>query len=57
MGKVVVITAISIDGYVAGRDAGPANGLGDGGEALHEWYFAPEPDPYRDAALLCMGFP
>jgi dihydrofolate reductase len=28
---------MSLDGYVAGPDPGPAQGLGAGGEALHEW--------------------
>jgi dihydrofolate reductase len=28
---------MSLDGYVAGPDDGPDNGLGDGGESLHEW--------------------
>src|SRR3712207_6270419 len=27
----------SLDGFVAGPNEGPANGLGDGGERLHEW--------------------
>jgi dihydrofolate reductase len=27
----------SLDGYVAGPNDGPDNGLGDNGEALHEW--------------------
>ena len=31
---------MSLDGYVAGPNDGPANGLGDGGEQLHEWMFA-----------------
>jgi dihydrofolate reductase len=31
--------SISLDGYVAGPNDGPENGLGDGGEALHEWIF------------------
>src|SRR5436305_3462278 len=30
---------ISIDGYVAGPDDGPGQGLGDGGERLHHWVF------------------
>jgi dihydrofolate reductase len=31
--------SMSLDGYVAGPNDGPANGLGDGGEQLHEWMF------------------
>lgn len=39
MGKVKFHTAISLDGFVAGPNDGPENGLGDGGECLHTWYF------------------
>src|SRR5690242_2534209 len=27
----------SVDGFVAGPDDGPGNGLGDGGDVLHDW--------------------
>jgi hypothetical protein len=27
------------DGFVMGPNEGPDNGLGDGGEVLHEWIF------------------
>ncbi len=39
MTQVVVDISVSLDGYVAGPNVGLANGLGDGGEALHEWVF------------------
>lgn len=39
MGKVVFNTAISLDGFVAGPNDGHENGLGDGGERLHDWGF------------------
>jgi dihydrofolate reductase len=29
--------SMSLDGFVAGSNAGPGNGLGDGGHRLHEW--------------------
>src|SRR3954453_15552777 len=29
--------SISLDGFIAGPHAGAGNGLGDGGERLHEW--------------------
>lgn len=32
--------AVSVDGYVNGPNASPENGLGDGGEVLHEWYWS-----------------
>ena len=34
---------MSLDGFVAGPNEGPGNGLGDGGQRLHEWLFAGEP--------------
>jgi len=40
MGKVVFNTSVSLDGFVAGPNDGPDNGLGDGGERLHEWGFS-----------------
>jgi dihydrofolate reductase len=40
MGKVVFNMTMSLDGFVAGPNDGPENGLGDGGEALFEWYFS-----------------
>lgn len=35
--KVIADITMSLDGYVAGPNAGPKNGLGDGGEPLHNW--------------------
>jgi dihydrofolate reductase len=32
--------SMSLDGFIAGPNAGPGNGLGDGGDRLHEWVFA-----------------
>ena len=40
MGKVVLNISMSLDGYVAGPNDSPENGLGDGGEALFAWYFS-----------------
>jgi dihydrofolate reductase len=40
MGRVVFNMTMSLDGYVAGPNDGPENGLGDGGEALFKWYFS-----------------
>jgi len=39
MTKVTAAITISVDGYVAGPNDGPGNGLGDGGERLHYWVF------------------
>ncbi len=38
MGKVVFNMTMSLDGFVAGPNDGPDNGLGDGGMALFDWY-------------------
>jgi dihydrofolate reductase len=40
MGKVIVELSMSLDGFVAGPNDGPDNGLGDGGEALFKWYYS-----------------
>jgi dihydrofolate reductase len=40
MGKVVFNITVSLDGFVAGPNDGPENGLGDGGGALFNWYFS-----------------
>ena len=33
----VLYMSMSLDGFIAGPNAGPGNGLGDGGHRLHEW--------------------
>jgi len=40
MGKVVFNMTVSLDGFVAGPNDNPDNGLGDGGDALFRWYFS-----------------
>lgn len=47
MTRTIADIAISLDGYVTGPDAGPENGLGTGGEALHAWAFSDDPDDRR----------
>jgi dihydrofolate reductase len=39
MSSTVLYMSMSLDGFIAGPDAGPENGLGDGGQRLHEWLF------------------
>lgn len=41
MTKVFTALAVSVDGYITGRDPGPGRGLGDGG-TLFDWYGRPE---------------
>ncbi|MFH8253236.1 dihydrofolate reductase family protein [Microbacterium sp. B2969] len=36
--------SMSLDGFIAGPNESDDNGLGDGGERLHEWVFPPEGD-------------
>jgi dihydrofolate reductase len=38
MGKVFSDMAVSVDGFITGRGAGPGRGLGDAA-VLHEWYW------------------
>jgi len=33
----VLTMSMSLDGFIAGPNEGPGNGLGDGGHRLHEW--------------------
>ncbi len=40
MGKVVFNMTMSLDGFVAGPNDRPDNGLGDGGDHLFDWYFS-----------------
>jgi dihydrofolate reductase len=39
----VLYMSMSLDGFIAGPNEGPDNGLGDGGERLHDWVLADEP--------------
>ncbi len=43
MSATVLSMSMSLDGFVAGPNAGPGNGLGDGGERLHDWLLAGAP--------------
>jgi dihydrofolate reductase len=40
LGKVTFNMTMSLDGFVAGPNDNPENGLGDGGEGLFKWYFS-----------------
>jgi dihydrofolate reductase len=40
MGKVIFNMTVSLDGFVAGPNDSPENGLGDGGGPLFNWYFS-----------------
>lgn len=47
MSKVIIDITMSLDGFVTGPNDGPGNGLGDGGEVLHEWTYHPTPDDLK----------
>jgi dihydrofolate reductase len=57
MTKIVADITVSLDGYVTGPDAGIENGLGTGGEQLHEWVFSGDPvdQAVLDSALAGTG--
>jgi dihydrofolate reductase len=40
MGKVVFNITLSLDGFVAGPNDSPDQGLGEGGDVLFNWYFS-----------------
>lgn len=42
MSASVLYMSMSLDGFIAGPNAGPGNGLGDGGERLHDWVLTGE---------------
>src|ERR671930_540708 len=40
----VLYMSTSLDGFIAGPNEGPDNGLGDGGHRLHEWFLTGDAD-------------
>ncbi len=44
MSKVKVELSMSLDGFIAGPNDGPENGLGDGGDRLFKWYSSGDTD-------------
>ncbi len=42
MSATVLYMSMSLDGFIAGPNERPGNGLGDGGDRLHEWVFEGE---------------
>lgn len=53
MRKVVFNMTVSLDGFVAGPNDGPENGLGDGGDALFNWYFSGDTEiPISDGNMV-----
>lgn len=53
MGNVVFNMTMSLDGFVAGPNDSPEKGLGDGGEALFNWYFSGDTEvPISDGNMV-----
>jgi dihydrofolate reductase len=53
MGKVVFNMSMSLDGFVAGLNDSPDNGLGDNGDRLFKWYFNGNTDvPISDGNMV-----
>jgi dihydrofolate reductase len=48
MSSTVLYMSMSLDGFIAGPNERPDNGLGDGGDRLHKWVF---PDAEDDLDL------
>src|SRR5215212_1948469 len=52
MASTVLYMSMSLDGFIAGPNESPVNGLGDGGHRLHEWVFpGAEDDDDFEAAV------
>jgi dihydrofolate reductase len=53
MGKVVFNMTVSLDGFVAGPNDGPENGMGNGGDRLFNWYFSGDTEiPISDGNMI-----
>jgi len=53
MGNVVFNMTMSLDGFVAGPNDSPENGLGEGSEALFNWYFSGDTEvPISDGNMV-----
>src|SRR5919198_4762983 len=51
MSATVLYMSMSLDGFITGPNEGPDNGLGDGGDRLHEWFLTDgsiDPDGHID---------
>jgi len=48
MSQAVLYMSMSLDGFIAGPDDGPGNGLGDGGHRLHEWFLTGAVTSHRE---------
>ena len=56
MTKTVYDISMSLDGFINARNPRPEEGLGDGGERLHEWPFASEDAQNKELLARAWGF-
>jgi len=51
MAATVLYMSMSLDGFITGPNVGPGNGLGDGGERLHDWVLTGGAEGDRERGL------
>jgi dihydrofolate reductase len=51
----VLYMSMSLDGFIAGPNEGPGNGLGDGGHRLHEWFLTDADADHKGVAGRLAG--
>jgi dihydrofolate reductase len=55
MSATVLYMSMSLDGFIAGPNEGPGNGLGDGGHRLHEWVLVDADGGHEDISSGLTG--
>jgi dihydrofolate reductase len=55
VGNAVLDMSMSLDGFIAGPNDGPDNGLGDGGERLHAWFMTRSDDDHKGVTERLSG--
>jgi dihydrofolate reductase len=55
MSKAVLSMSMSVDGFITGPNAGPDNGLGDGGHRLHEWFMPADAGDHKGGSSGMTG--
>jgi dihydrofolate reductase len=55
MSATVLYMSMSLDGFIAGPNERPDNGLGDGGHRLHEWILIGEDPDHHDVTERLTG--
>ncbi|MFL5894340.1 MAG: dihydrofolate reductase family protein [Thermoleophilaceae bacterium] len=55
MSATVLYMSMSLDGFIAGPNAGPGNGLGDGGHRLHDWFLMGADGDHKAVAARLPG--